>query len=109
MLEKNSDAWHAIKRYIKEENGEKNEGSDMLTLMCQKSTQKSLQQICEHESWMYNSKGQLISEAIFYCFSYSKKPKIFLQISDLAFKMGQIRKILTLYYAKSWTTAVVHD
>ena len=39
--------------------------------------------------------GQLISEAIFHGFPYSKKPTIFLHISALVSKMGQIKEIKT--------------
>ena len=45
------------------------------------------------------SKGQLISEAIFRGFKPPKKQtKFFLRVSAQASEMGQIKKIMALYY-----------
>ena len=58
MLEKNSDTWHAKKRYIKDEKGEKRWRIGHVPKIY---VRKNLcHQICEHESWMskyayYNS------------------------------------------------------
>ena len=67
MLEKNSDAWHAKKRYIEDEKGEKNEESDMSTWMCQKYryakifVTKSVS-LSSDESWMPNERICVLKE-----------------------------------------------
>ena len=55
----------------------------------------SLMGCCEQES----IKGQLISEWNFGVFKSSKKWTLFWQISALASKMGQIKKITAHYWA----------